>query len=209
MVSKSINQLKRLVRFTLIPGLVLASLLSSSAAFAYLPGFNVGIQLGEGFTNYKSRDFTGIRTAEIKNSGVAGRAYGGYLFNENFGFELGYTAFSKVKFGNINGTLNTTSLSGNVKTYVVDVLGKGIYPFDNGIDIYGKLGLGFAKATSSGFVRDNNTRAQPGIGAGIEYNITPNFLVNLDYLHYQRVGAASNNIESTNLASFGVGYSFG
>ena len=194
--------IKRYAQFIITAGLLLAS----SIALAGLPGFNMGIQLGEGFTNYKARDFTGIRTSDIKNSNIAGRAYGGYLFNENFASEVGYTVFSKVKFSNIN-SINT--LSGNVKTYVIDLVGKGIYPFDNGIDIYAKLGLALAKATSSGTVHDNNTRVQPAMGLGTDYNITPNFLVDLAYAHYQRVGAASNNIESTNLVSLGVGYSFG
>lgn len=188
--------------------LSIAILSISTSAFAVLPGFNVGLQLGVGTTNYDANDFDGVVSAHIKKDGFAGRVYGGYQFNCNWGAELGYTLFTNTKFKNINETNN----DGKIRHQAVDLSIKGIYSFDNGLDLLGRLGAAYVWMQTNGLLeatgfRDRNfERFQPLFGLGVSYDLAPDFPIEFAYTRFQKV---NGQISSNNLFTVGLSYYFG
>jgi OOP family OmpA-OmpF porin len=175
----------------------------SSAANAALPGYYVGGQLGWANTHLDDNIPSGIT---VDDTGLAGRLFTGYQFNQNFAAELGYTHFSKsdVKvtgFGKI----------GDIKEYAVDLVAKGIMPLNNGISLYGKLGPAWLKGDASNSLdgtSSDESKVYPTFGVGVSYDLTPNVPVDLSWNRIQRVGG-SDNIPSTDLFSLGIAYNFG
>ena len=90
-----------------------------------------------------------------------------------------------------NGGEITTGLLGepstygpdHYKLYAMDLAGKMIYPFYNGVSIYGKAGLAYAHqdAFNQQFtdwipsIDSKDSKALPLLGVGVSYNFTPHF----------------------------------
>ena len=180
----------------------IAALSASTAATAALPGFYVGGQAGLGNTHYTSDDVDGINSASIDNTNFAGRLLGGYQFDNNWAFEMGYTQFTQSRFTNIQ----PGNVSGNIKEYSVDALGKGILPLDNGFGLFGELGLAYVSAKSSGGISGSAHHINPAFGAGASYDVTANIPVFIAWNHTQKLGG---DVPNTDLFSLGVAYNFG
>lgn len=174
----------------------------STAATAALPGFYIGGQAGLGNTHYNADDIDNITSASIDNTNFAGRLLGGYQFDNNWAFELGYTQFSKARLTHVQ----PGSVSGNIKEYSIDALGKGILPLDNGFGLFGELGLAYVSAKASGSISGSDHHINPAIGAGASYDVTANVPVFIAWNHTQKLGG---NIPNTDLFSLGIAYNFG
>lgn len=183
-----------------------ATLGISMSANAALPGYYIGGQLGWATTHWDDSDL-GVQSASISNSGLAGRAFAGYQFNENWAAELGYTRFSDTDVNNINGTGSNGTINDQ---YAVDLMAKGILPLGCNFDTYGKLGAAYEKASASlngvpGTI-DSQDHVNPAFGVGVGYDITPNVPVDISWNRIQKAGG---NIPSTDLFSVGIAYNFG
>lgn len=213
---------------------IILAMLASINAHAALKGSYVGGQLGFGkthqdlLTTSSSPDFI-TSGSSGKNTGIAGRMYGGFLFNRYFGLEGGYTKFSETKtrsyttqLNTMTGGILTTQASGKVKTFAVDVVGKGIIPFNNGFNLYGKMGVAYLRGVGNtyysmqepGFIdssiRVNNgaTRIFPTYGVGAGYELTHHVSTDVSWNRIQKVGN-SPELKSTDLVSVGFSYNFG
>lgn len=162
-------------------------------------------------------------SSSFKDSGLAGRLYGGYLFNPYFGLEGGYTRFR-------DGIANTSTISPTlgieaektIKTYAVDIMGKGVIPLKHGFNIYGKLGAahlrektttrgtitrGGLPAMSTSALETTSSRIYPTFGAGVGYNINKNLVADVSWTRIQ--AGENRKPPSTNFVGFGLTLSFG
>jgi hypothetical protein len=196
----------------------------SSAAYAdsdCSSGFYIGGQLGYGNVDYGNvvtdtftEDFgdtpqaLGLTvTKNVKESGFAGRVYGGYQINQYFGAEAGYTRFTnntyKATATDSSGAM-AAILDTSVKTQQIDILGKIGTPFGNsGFRADLKAGPVYVKS-SGGSSSENNW--DPAAGASFAYNFTQSFAMDVSYLH--AFGSGSISSPNTDLATLGVSYLF-
>lgn len=92
----------------------------------------------------------------------------GYKFTDKFAFEAGFTWFPNVTIGDFFYRNN----------YMLDAAVKGIYPFDNGFDVFAKIGIGImhSKTGISGndIFDEDNTETVGFFAFGTGYAFTPN-----------------------------------
>lgn len=194
----------------ILVGTILATL--SSATLAAAPGFYLEGQLGWSKANYSTTDSdfvnAGLTSSGVDTSGLGGRVGAGYQFNQNWAAELGYTRYANVKYKN-------TSYSGvnygdlTLKNSTIDIVGKGILPLDNGFNVFGKLGLAYAKVSadflgSRNVATDSKWRPTYGVGAGYDFN--QNVTADVSWMRVQKGGDSIRNLD---LISAGVAYHFG
>jgi OOP family OmpA-OmpF porin len=168
--------------------------------YAAYPSAGIGVQLGQGFTQFEASDVNRIHTADARNSGLAGRVYLDFQFDPIWGVQLGYTHFSDVKFSNIN----QLGLTGHVKEQAIDLVGKVSAPVYPGIDIYGKAGAAYAIAGTNGALTGTYRQLLPTFGAGISHNLTPQVPIELSWTRIQRIGGG--NIPSSDFVAIGIAY---
>jgi OOP family OmpA-OmpF porin len=183
--------------------------------YAAATGPYIGGQVGYGNVDGKDRSSGNLHT-EYHANNLTGRLYAGYQFDPNFGAEIGYTKFGSVteKFKLINIPVNST-----LKTNVVDIVGKAIYPIANQVSLYGKLGAayvmqdfdvnmdkikdkGLSKVTSS-----HDHKLLPTASVGLAYAFNDNVSADLSYTRIQKIG--DTPIKSINFAGLGLTYNFG
>ena len=211
------------------------SALGVMAANAAAPGVYVTGQLGYANTHMKNKtDISAISKeasetpAEIKtdssnlsNNGLAGRLAIGYQFNQNFAVEMGYLQLSRKK---ISATYHDISASALLQQNAIDLAGKAIFPIENNLNIYGKLGVAYLTTTLTGEVAkhgddlpatyDLNGVANiakhkwaPEAAIGVSYDITPNVSVDTSWTHIQPLGKKRpGNID---FVAVGLSYNFG
>jgi len=193
------------------------SSLVAANSFAATQGAYVGGQLGWGDIHQKASSsyLTGTTVHANKDTGVAGRVFGGYRINENFAGEMGVTKFSDAK---VKASSYGYTAQGTVKAAAVDLVAKGIYPVANNVSVYGKAGVAYVseradiKVSNASRVvykdHDKANRLLPTFGAGVSYDFTQNVAADLSYNRIQKTGSSSK-INSTDLVSVGLIYSIG
>lgn len=199
-----------------------ATLSLSTIANAALPGFYIGGEAGWGDTHYTISDLAlpGVTTASSKSTGFAGRIFVGYQFDCTWGAELGYTLFSNAKFDNgagfVPGIGTVVSANAKVEQYAVDLVGTGTLPLGNCFNLYGKLGAAYVHAKATATVNfpttsvsenDDGNKVFPTASVGVNYDLTPNIPIGIEYTRIQKVG--STNIKSSDLVAAVISYHFG
>jgi opacity protein-like surface antigen len=177
-------------------------------ASASIPGFYMLGQLGTADTHQEASN----AAAQSINSKMAftGRIAGGYQFNQNVAFEIGYTRFSDVDFSGIGGVPGQNVFLGQK---AIDFMAKPMLPISNNVNLYAKLGLAYLKANGSAFVNNRSYLAysdgwNPSFGLGLSYDITPFVPIDLAWTRIQNIGG-DNSIPSTDFYSIGLAYYFG
>lgn len=151
------------------------------------------------------------------DNGNDGLTYGldiGYQFSQYFGVETGY-------YGLPNATLTQIGItSAQFKTNVYYVALRGLLPITQSLSATGKVGIGAqvmngnrATFNEDGWQENNSTNAM--LGAGLDYAISNNVDVNLQYLFFN---GKTSNVDYTigntqilpdaQLLTLGIGYSF-
>lgn len=177
-------------------------------ASASIPGFYILGQLGTADTHQEASN----AAAQSINSKMVftGRIAGGYQFNQNVAFEIGYTRFSDVDFSGIGGVPGQdVSLSQSA----IDFTAKPMLPISCNVNLYAKLGLAYRKANGSAFVNNQaylgySDSWNPTFGLGLSYDITPFVPIDLGWTRIQSVGGG-NSLPSTDFYSIGLAYYFG
>lgn len=207
----------------------------SAAAFALnanaeCAGPYVGGQLGWGNIHQNGFDSIpavpgglGTVSNSSKDSGLAGRVFGGYQFTQNFAAEMGYTKFKNMtaKMVATDALNNSLTLNGTVKTDAVDLVGKFILPLQNGFQVYAKAGAAYLReqasvdstvavgglsATAKGSKTEHKVLPTFGVGAG--YEVAKNLVADVSWNRIQKVGNSSN-LNSTDFVGVGLTYNFG
>jgi len=231
---------KKNVLCAIIAGL--AGLWVATNASATGIGAYVGGQLGDGFTHQggisisdMNRDLGALMAVSnnhilsntARDSGLAGRLFGGYQFSPNWAAELGYTKFSNATADRVfSSTSTTTPLHPNIdshstiKTYAVDLVGKGILPLPHNFSLYGKLGVAYlseienqtGSTTISGVssvatFHNSEHKIYPTYGVGVSYDVTQNIATDLSWTRIQRVNG-DRYLSNTDLLGLGLSYHF-
>jgi hypothetical protein len=115
--------------------------------------------------------------ADTHAANLAGSANVGYKINDYFAIEGGGTMYDDG--------------------YFLDLAVKGIFPFSNGFNIFGKFG---------GAEAHGHGDFEPVVyfGAGVGYSFTPNLSLALQW----NTTTANNGVEAPNLIFVGLNYSF-
>lgn len=203
------------------------------------PGVYVGGQLGWGSVHQGNFAEPTVAVGNVanngdsKDTGLAGRVFGGYQFNQNFAAELGYTKFHNATANETTSSTTTpvfgapfttnSTASGTVKTDAFDIVGKGIIPLQNGFSIYGKLGAAYLRTSGNvnttvtntgGFNNTTTTttnldahKVLPTFGAGASYDITQNLAADVSWMRIQKVG--NTKLNNTDFVGAGLTYKFG
>jgi len=177
----------------------------------------VGGQLGYGNVH----QFTGIDNG--KDTGIAGRLFAGYQFNDYFATEMGWSKFSNATTSlAFSDTDFNGYVKGTVKTDAVDLVVKGILPVTAQMNVYGKLGGAYVVSRGninvsyvdsgysySGSYSETERKLLPTAGVGASYAINNNLAADISYNRIQKVGNNSSFVNSTDLVSLGLIYSIG
>jgi len=166
--------------------LIVATLLAGGAAAAQAEGVYVGGSLGR--PNYSSS----VNGISGDGSGVAGKLYGGYQLTPNFAVEGGY-----FKLGHIDDA------NGRAKTQGVYADAVGSYAFAPQWSVLGSAGLAEGRFTTT--LGDDNSAALK-IGAGVQYELTPQAALRLQYDRYHFVNAFD---AKPNIGQVSAGVKFG
>ncbi|MFB2865582.1 porin OmpA [Aeromonas sp. MdU4] len=160
-------------------------------------------------------DFAAVGNNSESKSDLGLGAFAGYQLNPNLGFELGYDWLGKYK---MSGGSGVDALNGEAKSQLVQATMKISFPATNVLDLYGRLGGGYAwtdskiSDTASSFT--GKKRGAAFVGAlGAEYTIDQNWAARLEYQYTTPLGDTSidrSGIELDNgLLAFGMLYRFG
>ena len=171
-------------------GLVTALVcMAASATFSVqAQGFYAGGSVGR--SDYKGPDVGGAPT---DRHDTGGKVYGGYEFHPNVGVELGYATVGKF-----------TSAAGDFKGQGVFVDAVGKLPITQNLSGLARIGVFDAKAKSTALGTDRSTKYK--VGAGVQYDFTPNAGVRGEWERYRFEGFGTN--ANTDLYSVGLNYRF-
>lgn len=146
---------------------------------------------------------------------TAYKLFGGYQLNRNFAIEGGY--FDLGKFGFSSTTVPAGTLNGQIRLRGVNVDLVGTLPLTGGLSAIGRVGAQYAQArdtfsgTGAVSVQDPNPgkrAANYKFGAGLQYEISPSFLVRAEAERY-RINDAVGNHGDVNLFSVSLVVPFG
>ena len=131
----------------------------------------------------------------------------GYQFQRYFSAELGGIYTLKAKYTNANGD------SVNVQPWYAYLAGKMSVPVYDNISVFAKLGAGYQKIKNSNENLTNGLYTSsnwgPMFGAGVAYNITPEFYITGQWLRFTgKIKDATINTTAPNIFLLGAGYKF-
>jgi opacity protein-like surface antigen len=175
----------------LLAGNTFAAYDSDGNAINSIKDTGIYVEGNVGFANIN--EDTGLPTTKTDTDGLAINLNAGYKANKNLSFEVGVTRLSDEDFGTVtiesydyiqDKTVDETVKLDAKNNYMYDIAVRAILPLDNGVSIFGKFGLGYfnheAVAAADGrTVTDTVGDEFVLLGAGVGYNFTPNFAINL------------------------------
>lgn len=218
---------KKILSTTVLSVSALAAMTANAAA----PGVYVSGQLGYANTHMGSKTNLhghdldeGVKTDTLSNNGLAGRVALGYQFNQNFAVEVGYLQLNSKKL-DVTQNLDKYAdghASLNLHQHAIDLVGKGILPVTQNINVYGKLGVAYLTTNLDANLTEDkhdltlnlNQYANvakhkwaPEAAIGVSYDMTPNVSLDASWTHIQPLG--NNKPGNIDFAALGVSYNFG
>ncbi len=160
------------------------------------------VKLAVGQSNYS--DISPV-VPDLKPTGVLLGL--GYSFDKTWDMELGYIHFGDGKHSE---TVGGTTSSLKMKTQSIYLAGIGNLPVTDAFSVFGKLGLAVNQSKStdtlgSAVSKDDNTKVQGLIGAGLSYQFTKELAAQIDYTYF---GKVSDGAMKLSLVSVGLRYGF-
>ncbi len=191
----------------------------------------------EGNFGYADQDFadTNVNTVSStipveSNGGSGGIAYGGdigYMFNQYWGLEAGWTYLPR--FTNLGEATNVNLGWKLYNTQGVWMVAKIVAPVTENVDVFFKAGVSYRYGkliyTGGAFANDPIRRMEewrPLLAVGGTYNIGQEWMASLQFMHFMggtsygwnnpagagTAGAASLVAPASNVLTLGVGYKF-
>src|SRR3990167_706565 len=190
----------------------------TTAVYATVVGFYMGAQGGQSNLHNIQRPMevgttTGstmsIENVSPTNTGAAGRFFAGYTMNSYAALEGGFTHYAPSTY--TPSAANATPPSTTIRENGFDAVGKAMYSFANlgvflkagAAFIQSSLGGSFSAAASSGNT-GTTIYIRPTAAAGISYDITPNWVVDLSY----STVFASGDFQQIDFIALGISYHF-
>ena len=170
----------------------------------------IGIEGGYGLTNWKI--FANNNSNFEKDGGVVGRAFFGYDFNKYWAIEFGYTYF----FNEARHEIDAANYN-EMKTQIVDLLGKLKVPANEDANFYAKFGVDYLMTsihktgTSSFLMAEKNWhKFDVAYGIGADYSLSANVIANIEWLrHGAKIKVSDGHIQPyTDSFMFGLRYKF-
>ncbi|QQX81492.1 OmpA family protein [Shewanella sp. KX20019] len=154
---------------------------AASAAEGMSPWYIGG---GVGINNYEPNcDQKTMKTCGDDDP-YAWDVFGGYLFNDNFGVELGYRDLGRAEWVDYSNKLNDVGARGMNLGLVT------FWPFANRWSLSAEAGaLNYVISNNKNYGSEyySDSGVAPYIGAGIGYNITDNLKVQAKYRRYENL----------------------
>lgn len=144
----------------------------------------------------------------------------GYSFNRNFAVEGGYAVLGKssVNMDFRNGLVSVGGFNMKYEMSAVFVDAMGMLPLNEKWSLIGRVGVSYSKvdATFNGspvtIIASNDDKSESKVrekfGAGVDYNLNPEFTVRAEYEHYKMPDPLSNEVFNVNAATLSVLYRF-
>lgn len=149
-------------------------------------GIYIGIEGGYEMTNWKNvdGDVWGADTSSAsRDNGLVGRGFIGYDINKYFAIEGGFTQFNTrrtiIRIGGFDWFY--------VRTQAIDLEAKIKAPITDEFSLYGKLGADYLMSnvkTNTGVNLSSRNNFNVLFGAGADYAVTPNIIINAEWLRY-------------------------
>lgn len=178
---------------------------------------NFGI-LNQSYTNYINTPSSYSGTSSFIGLGLNV----GHMFNRFVGVEGGLV-YSPISLS----SLNSSDISWNASYYAMDLAVKGVLPFSEVFNLYGKLGLSgnwYITSTNGSYLGPNGdtsdyytAQSASYIGAlgavGAQFNLSRKWSLHLEYnytyfLNSQTEFGDLTTPQNPSMAMFGVGYKF-
>lgn len=164
-------------------------------------GASVGKANGDVDSSNVGAGFSG----SIDDRDTGWKVYGGGMFNQNLGLELGYVDLGTTSIrGNIGGvTTNMDSDAEGISLALVGAIPLGQFTsYGQGLSLTGKVGLFRWKADDRQYscsggsctTRGEQRDTDPVVGVGLKYDFSRNLAVRLDYEQYQNVANTDYNL---------------
>lgn len=174
----------------------IAAISFSTAALADYNNSDSGIYIGGqvGYADTHWNEIIGPFFGSISDSGIGGRVFAGYDFNQYIALESGFFYTPKPQDSN---------------TYAGDLVGKITVPVTNQIGLFAKAGAGYLKTSFSGDGSVSNVDLVYGFGAN--YKITPNLIADVSFTRYNgnhNLSNFSNYQPDTDFYGVGLAYKF-
>lgn len=181
--------------------------LITTSAFAAIPGYYAGLQLGYGFTAKKNVTATVSSTTlnvnTDKRNGIAARAFVGYAVTPFYAMELGITRYNPVTSKvTVDGTPDV-DLKSNL--YFIDLLGRFTWINKDYYDLYTSAGFAYVLKRESSNVSGFNKSFyfyRPELEIGGHYKINKKMALGVSYQYIFGRGKLANAIQ----AEDGSGY---
>jgi|GEM_PF-757071 len=163
---------------------------------------------GQGVNNYEpSCDMKTMKTCE-EDDPYAWDVFGGFLFNDYFGVELGYRDLGRTEWVDYSNKLNDVGVKGMTLGIV------GFWPISNRWSLSAEAGsmkylLSNNKQWGTEYYSDN--RVAPYVGMGVGFNITENLKLQAKYRRYENLDEDKwNTLEmESNYWGLELSYRFG
>lgn len=188
----------------------------ATQSYAAAEGFYAGVQLGISNTHnnpqtiyYDNGTPATPTPVSPTNTGLGGRFFGGYNFNQYAAYEMGYTHYAPSTYS------VPTSVAVNnpaIRTNSFDLEGKGMFTIGAiGLGVFGKAGLALITTGQSGILQNsaansssngNTTSVRPLIGLGVSYDLSQNWVTDLSWTRVLSGGG----IKSADLIAIGFSY---
>lgn len=155
------------------------NLLAASVLAAALGALSFGAQAAEPVGWYAGAGIgqSMIDEGWLDDEDTGFQVYGGYQLHPNWGFELGYTDFGKIKYGGV------ASLDADT----VSLVAVGTLPFTDNFSGYAKAGVHSwdADARAAGIGRASDDGTDPTYGLGLQYRFTDNVALRGEYSRFE------------------------
>jgi len=188
----------------------------ATGAHAIGPGFYLGAQAGAtNLHNTTQTVQTGLASPATQsvtpsNTGIGERMFMGVGINKYAAAELGYTHYAPSTYKTSPSAIANTPA---IRENGVDIVGKAMYPFES-FAIFGKLGAIMMSRTPSGSLQPLSPTApritatnnfHPLLGAGVSYELTPNWVTDLSWTRALKGGGGFQNAD---FIAVGISYHF-
>lgn len=199
----------------------LAFVVTTFPAIAFAQ-FYAGISVGQNRAEFNVDDYRAAAAgiSESQDTDQSGfKLYGGYAFNPHLAVEAGYARLGTPAY---RYTAGGAAGEAEVRQSSIFAAAKGALPITERFRVFGKLGLTYSRArlegnsdsaamnAAAGFpvvISENNIRAL--MGAGIEFALSENFLLRLEYDDFGKFGDSNITGETkARLTSIGLTYHF-
>ncbi len=170
-----------------------SSATSSGSGYGLYAAGQSYVGLNAGQSDFSLGNGTGLYAADRHDT--AYNLYLGTFFNQNFGFEAGYTDFGQV-----------TRAGGSTKANGFNLSAVGKLPLGESFNLLGKLGATYGRtevssAFNSGVQAGNEDGFGWNYGVGVEYLFNPQWSAVLQYDEHQLkfVGSGRDRVSATTL----------